>query len=188
MKQAIVTLRSASPYSQSKFHETAKLPKELSAAYEERTWRERLHYNEDGNIFIPPMAFANTIKQAAKYLNIQVPGKGKATFTKNFEAGIMVVDPLILPNKKDDVLMERVLVPSDGKRGGNGPKVVKNFGVIPSWSGDVIFHIFDDMITEDIFLEVLKTAGSLIGIGRFRPRNCGYYGRFNVEDMQWIIT
>lgn len=144
-----------------------------------------MHFDEDESIFIPPMAFANCIKQAAKYLNVQIPGKGKATFTKNFEAGVMVVDPLLLPYKKKDITGEWVLVPSDGKRNGSGSKVLKCFGIIPKWEGDVKFYIFDDIITEKIFTEILEAAGMLIGIGRFRPRNCGYYGRFKVGGVKW---
>jgi len=185
MKQAIATLVSVSPYSQSKFHQTPQKSKELAKDYEERTWRERMHVDEHGKIIIPPMSFANCIKQAAKYLNLQIPGKGKSTFTKNFEAGVMVVDPLVLPYKKNEVEGEWVLVPADGKRGGS-VKVLKCFGIIPKWDGEVTFHIFDDMITEDVFRQVLDAAGMLIGIGRFRPRNCGFYGRFKVKEIVWI--
>lgn len=56
MKTAICSLESISPYSQSKFYETEKLPKERPDDYEARTWRDRLHVNQDGFVFIPPMA------------------------------------------------------------------------------------------------------------------------------------
>ena len=32
---------------------------------------------------------------------------------------------------------------------------------------------------------ILREAGKFIGIGRFRPRNNGYYGRFDVESVDW---
>ena len=88
MNIAVVDLKSASPYSQGKYIMEKKASDELSHEFEERTWRERCQYNEDGFIFIPPMAFANCIKEAAKYMSISVPGQGKAKFTKNFEAGV----------------------------------------------------------------------------------------------------
>lgn len=180
MKLAVTELKSASAYSQSRKYDIPKLPKELPKAYEERTWRERCHVTENDQIFIPPMAFANTLKEAAKYLSIQIPGMGKSTYTKHFESGVMVVDPLLLPITKDNVKGEWLFVPSDGKRGG-GRRVDKCFPVIPQWQGKVTWYIFDDIITEDIFRQVLETAGNIIGIGRFRPRNMGYYGRFTVE-------
>lgn len=185
MKLAVCTLKSTSPYSQGKFHETPKLSKELPHDYELRTWRERLHYrNEDERVFIPPMSFAISMKEAAKYLNIQIPGKGKSTYTKNFDAGILVTEPLVLDIKKNDVISENVFVPSDGRRGGT-TRVMKTFPLIHSWQGTVTYYILDDIITLDVFKKVLEASGNLIGLGRFRPRNCGYYGRFEIIDIKW---
>ena len=45
------------------------------------------------------------------------------------------------------------------------------------------FYIIDDAITGDVFKYHLQQAGSFIGIGRFRPRNNGFYGRFKVTDI-----
>lgn len=184
MKQAIAHLKSISPYSQSRFHDTEKLPKEGAHDYEERTWKGRLHVNEKGNVFIPPMSFKNCLSEAAKFMSRQIPGKGKATYTKHFEAGVLVMDPLVLPIKSEDVDGEWLFVPSDGKRGG-GSRVKKCFPVIHDWSGKVIFHVLDDTITKDAFEEHLREAGSFIGVGRFRPRNNGFYGRFTVEKVEW---
>ena len=57
--------------------------------------------------------------------------------------------------------------------------------MIPKWSGTVDYFILDELITQDIFTRVLVASGRLIGIGRFRPRHRGYYGRFNVESVNW---
>lgn len=118
MKQAIVKLKSVSTYGQSKFHQTPKLNKELSSDYEDRTWRERTHVDEKGFLFIPGTQFANSLREASKYLSISVPGKGKSTYTKHFESGIMVLDNIPLPIKKEDVQKVTVFVPSDGRVGG----------------------------------------------------------------------
>jgi len=184
MKTAIATLRGISPYSQSKHYTTDKLPKELPKDFEERTWRDRVHANEDGNVFIPPMAFKNCLSDAAKFLSIQIPGKGKSTYTKHIEAGVLVTDALILPIKKDEVKGEWLFVPSDGIRGG-GRRVEKCFPVIHQWGGDVTFYILDETVTEDVFRNILEQAGAFVGIGRFRPRNNGIYGRFKVEKLVW---
>lgn len=184
MHTATARLKSVSPYSQSRHHDTEKLAKELPKDFEARTWRERLHYDADGRVFIPPMCFKNCLSEAAKFLSRQIPGKGKATYTKHFEAGVLVPEPLILPLKKDDVKGEWLFLPADGKRG-SGKRVDKCYPVIPEWSGNVQFLILDDMITEDVFTDHLKEAGRFIGIGRFRPRNNGFYGRFMVEGVEW---
>lgn len=184
MKIATAELKSISAYSQSRHYKTEKLPKELAAAYEERTWRDRMHIDAEGFVMIPPMAFKNSIAEAARFLSMQIPGKGKATYTKHFEAGIIVSEPMRLPVKSDQVAGEWLFVPSDGKRGG-GSRVEKCFPVIPQWSGRVQFYIVDDIITEEVFAQHLQCAGNLIGIGRFRPRNNGYYGRFQITSLEW---
>ena len=178
-------LKSVSPYSQSKYHNTEKKDKELHGDYEKRTWREKCNTTKEGNVCIPPMAFANCIKQAAKTLSISIPGQGKSKFTKNFEGGVLVYNPIVLPIKKEDVEGEWVFVPSDGRRGGT-TRVEKCFPFIQEWEGTVEFYIFDNIITKDVFEKVLKESGNIIGIGRFRPRSWGYYGRFKVESIEWV--
>lgn len=185
MRTIVAKLKSMAPYSQSKHHETPTLPKEGKDKWEERTWRERLHVNEEGFVLIPPMAFKNCLSEIAKFLGEQIPGKGKNTYTKHFEAGVMVVDPIVLPIKKDDVQGEWYFVPADGKRG-SGKRVKKCFPVIREWSGELIAYILDDTVTLEVYEKHLKEAGNFIGIGRFRPRNNGFYGRFIVESVKEI--
>jgi hypothetical protein len=184
MKIAEVTLTSISPYSQSRKYDTPKKDKELAKDYEARTWRDRLHTDSDGHVFIPPMSFKNCIAEVAKYLGVQIPGKGKNNYTKHFEAGVLVTDPLVLPITKDEVEGEWLFVPADGKRG-SGKRVDKCFPVIRQWEGTVPFYILDETITEDVFRHHIEQAGKFIGIGRFRPRNNGFYGRFNVTNLKW---
>lgn len=188
-KIATAFLSSLSPYSQSRFHNTAKLNKEAADDYEARTWMERSHVTSEGIIFVPPMALKNCISEAAKFLSIQIPGKGKATYTKHFEAGVMVLMPMNLTNEEKPILKSEVRgdwihTPSDGVKGG-GKRVMKCYPVIDSWQGVAEFLIIDDTITESVFKQHLEQAGSLIGIGRFRVRNNGYYGRFEVKKLTW---
>lgn len=184
MQLAKCSLKSASPYSQSRFYQTEKLSKESASDYETRTWKDRGHYDSKGVMFIPPMQFANSLKQAARYLGMKIPGKKNATYTKHFESGVMVKDPMYLTVTKDNVEGEWVHVPSDGKRGGSS-RVSKCFPVVKEWEGVVDFYILDDTITLPVFESVLKATGQFIGVGRFRPSNLGYYGRFTVEGIKW---
>lgn len=191
MRIATAHLESISPYSQSRHYETLKLGRETGVAsesahdFEERTWRERCHADADGVVYIPPMAFKNCLSEIAKYLGMQIPGKGKATYTKHFEAGVLVMDPLSLGLKREDVQGEWLFVPADGRRG-SGKRVPKCFPLIPAWSGSVKFYVLDDVITERVFEAHLREAGNFIGIGRFRPRNNGFYGRFKVNRIEWV--
>jgi hypothetical protein len=186
MKKVIAHLKSTSPYGQSRHYVVPKLEKESSANYEARTWRNRLHTDEDDNVFIPPMAFKNCLAEAAKYLSTKIPGKGTSTYTKHFEAGILVMDQVFLGVKGKQVKPLWLFVPSVGKRGA-GKRVDKCFPVLPSREADVVFYILDETITEDVFLTHLQEAGKFIGIGFFRPRNNGYFGRFVVESLKWDV-
>jgi hypothetical protein len=184
MVKVTCSLESASPLSMGKFIDMPKQERESSADMEERTWRERIHADADGKVFLPPMYFKNSLAEAAKYLSMQVPGKGKSTYTKHFEAGIMCMDPLVLPVNKKDVEGEWLFVPSDGKRGGT-TRVKKCFPKINKWKGDVTFFVLDEIITQPVFEKTLAVCGNFIGLGRFRPRQNGYYGRFTVKKIVW---
>lgn len=191
MKKAIVRLKGLAPYSQSKYHETPKLNKEGPDAHEQRTWREKGHWNENGEMLMPALAFKNAIAEIAKYLGEQIPGKGKSTYTKHFEAGVLVVeDSLVVVNGKpvlkDEVAGDRLHVPSDGRRGG-GSRVMRIFPTIPvGWEVTVEFLIMDDVITEEVFKRHIFQAGQLIGVGSFRVRNNGTRGRFLPLSIEWF--
>lgn len=174
-----------SPYSQSRAIQSQKRTGEGADAFEERTWRERIHANEDGVVFIPPMAFKNCLSECAKYLSESVPGKGKATYTKHFEAGVMVIEPVTLGIKAEDVMGERLFVPADGRRG-SGKRVWRTFPLIRKWAGTVEIVLLDPILADkpDKVHEYLSHAGSFIGVGRFRPRNNGFYGRFKVDAFR----
>ena len=185
MKKAIVQLKSVSPYSPSRYHNIEKLEKESPDDYERRTWMHKAHYDKKTKqLFIPNMCFANSIKDAAQYSSIKVKGKGQATWTKHFDAGVMVVDSLPLPITVDEVEGEWLYLNSDGKRN-SGSRVMRRFPLIREWEGEVSYIILDDTIDQEIFTDVLTTAGQLIGIGRFRPRNRGYYGRYQIQNLRW---
>jgi len=178
-------LKSASPYSQSKVVESPKKQKETHDAHEARTWQERLSVNEDGYVIIPAMAFKFCLEDACQRLGLQVPGKGKATYTKHFKSDLLVLEPAVLGVKAADVPGEWFFVPSNGERGG-GKRVKKCFPKIESWETTVEFHLLSESITEEVFKQVLIEAGRSIGLGRFRPQNSGFYGRFTVESLEFI--
>lgn len=186
MKVAHVKLKSFGPYSQSR--DTSDVPlkaKEQKADYEKRVWPHKLHCTKDEEVYIPPMAIKNCLSEVAKYLGLQIPGKGKATYTKHFEAGIFLdAEPILLGIKRDAVPGEWVFVPADGVRG-SGKRVWKCFPVIKEWSAAFDVYVLDDTITEEAFKEHLEQAGKFIGIGRWRARNNGLYGRFQIEKITW---
>lgn len=186
MKVATATLVSTAAYSQSRSYnwEVEKLPKETPDAYEQRTWRNKCHTMPDGRVFIPPMSFKMALDTATKMLGRQIPGKGKATYSKFFLSGVLVMEPAVLPITKEDVAMDRIYANADGVRG-SGKRVWRNFPRIDNWTADVDFHVLSDEITQDVFEESLQQAGAFVGIGRFRPQSGGFYGRFSVKKVKW---
>jgi hypothetical protein len=185
MKVATAHLTSAAPYSQSRAHQTEKLPRETADLYEQRTWKEKLHtLPPNGEVFIPPMSFKMALDTAAKMLGRQIPGKGKSTYGKFFTSGVLCMQPVTLGLTLDDVQLDRIHANADGVRG-SGKRVWRNFPRIDQWEADATFHIVADEITTDLFEEHLRQAGAFVGIGRFRPQNGGYYGRFEIQKIKW---
>lgn len=183
-RMAVCHLKSASPYSQSKHIADEPREGENPIAFEQRCWKQRLHVNSEGFVYIPPTAFSQSIAEAAKFLSMPIPGKARQTFTKHFESGVRVVEPLVLPIRAEDVQAEALFVHSNGKRG-PGPRVTRYYPRIDSWEGNVTYWVFDAVVTEEAFARALQASGTLIGIGRFRPRNLGFYGRFEVLNINW---
>jgi hypothetical protein len=130
------------------------------------------------------MAFSGCIKEAAKFLNKKIPGKRNETWTKHFESGVIVSTPLNTGINVNDLQRYPVHCSSDGTPGGK-TRVMRYFPVVNEWKGTITVTVLDDMIDKEIFSEVIVTAGSLIGIGTFRPRNRGYFGRFEITNIKW---
>jgi hypothetical protein len=180
MKTINVTIEGVAPISFSAPVQSVKDQGEAHDVFEDRTWREKMHV-ENGEVFIPPGALKGCLQDAAKHLSENVPGKGSSKYTKHFERGIMVTQPLMLGVKPGDVGCDRRFVPSDGKPGG-GKRVWKNFPILMTWQCDGEILVLDPLLEgkTDKVHAYLEYAGKLIGMGRFRPASRGYYGRFKV--------
>jgi hypothetical protein len=185
MKTYTAVLKSTSPYSQSRYHDTKKLEKESAGDYEDRTWMARININSDGFVFIMPMALKICLEATAKYLSMRIPGAGKSTYSKHFLSGVLIMEPLILNARKEDVIKETFLVPANGLKGG-GTRVVKHFPAILNWETTATIIVLDEVITKPVLELHLQESGKFMGLGRFRPQNGGFYGRFNVESLKEV--
>jgi len=184
--KAIATLEARSEVLVRKYHEEPKATGEKPGAYEERTWREGLHFDENDNVVLPTIWFIKSLAEAAKMLSEQVPGKGKATYTKHFTRGIIVASPdIVLPFKKDDLPGKRIYVPADGRAGGS-TRVFRHFGCIQYWTGIIEYEVFDPVITHDVFLRTLHAAGAFIGIGAMRRQSGNMNGVYCVKDCKFV--
>ena len=186
MKTAVATLRGITPYQQSREKDSGdpRGAKETHKDYEDRTWKLRAHVDEDGMVCIPPLSLKAALAEAAQYCKRQIPGQGKCTYTQKFKSGLLVQSELIPTGTYlDKVRKAAVFGSSNGKPG--GPRVWKFFPTIDKWEAKVQFTILDDIITEDVFQEILVEAGRFIGIGTWRPQKGGEHGRFEVVDIVW---
>lgn len=187
MKVCLATLRSVTPYSQSKAvdpDQFPKLEKEGADDYDKRLWREKATVDGNGIVCLPAMALKMSIDEAVKRLNIGIPGRGKSTYTKFFTAGQICEADVPIGIHKDALEYIDIWANADGVRG-SGKRVRRRFPVVKEWSGVARFAILDDIIPEKVFEKALTEAGRLVGIGRFRPEKGGFLGRFTVEDFRW---
>ena len=80
MRICEVTLKSATPYSQSKMVDPDIFPKkekEDAAGYDARLWREKATYdNATGIVAISAMSLKMSVDEAVKRLNIGIAGRG----------------------------------------------------------------------------------------------------------------
>lgn len=185
---ATVTLKSLSPYSQSRFHTEPKLKGELSGDYDKRTWLAKAHLTPQGTLGIPATSIMQAIAEAAKYSKKQIPGQGKATWTAKFKSGLLVMEPYVDTHiQKDDISFVDIMCDAQGKTGSAvSSRVERRFPQVPEWKATFDVWVLDPIITEDVFREMTALAGLFIGIGRWRPvMNGGSNGRFVIEGLKW---
>lgn len=185
MKTYEAKLKSVSPYTSSRYHGIPRKERETSDDHEQRTWRHKLTMDNDGNAIINPIAFKFALSAATKYSGDQIPGKGKRTYTKLFESGLLVTKPVPLSVHRDDVYGIDVFVNVDGKRG-SGKRVMRRFPIVREWSGVLEIIVLDDGITPEVLRKHLVIAGQFIGVGQYRCEVGGTNGRFMVESLKEI--
>ena len=184
MKTALIKLTSAAPLTQSRKHDAPKLEKELADAYEQRTWKNKAHINEEGRVEIPAFAIKCAVVAAAKYAGDQIPGKGKSTWTKKFQCGILIPANAVTDKTKDDITPITINANADGVRG-SGKRVFRTFPQLLKWTARLEVMVFDEIITRDILERYFTAAGQYIGVGQYRPESGGTNGRFSVEVLEF---
>lgn len=184
MKTATIELTSAAPMTQSRKHNVPKLERELSDAYESRTWKEKAHLNEGGFITIPAFALKCSLTAAAKYSGEQIPGKGKSTWTKKFQSGVIIPEDAITDCTTADIKPTTINANADGVRG-SGKRVERTFPTVHKWKAKLTVFIADEIITREILERFFTMAGQFVGVGQYRPENGGVNGRFSVKVLSF---
>lgn len=180
-------LKSVSPYSQSQALRTDRGPNETAASHDSRCWRERMHVDEDGYVTLSAMGLKHALVEASRYDDVKIAGRGNQKYAKKVAAACWISTNPKLRIKAEDVPYEDLFVPADGQPG-SGKRVWRRFPKIENWDAEVTVDVLDPIVTPALLTQLMKTAGNLVGIGRFRPssRSAGYYGRFTVEGVSVI--
>ncbi len=182
---AQVKIRGISPLQQSREKNT-RVPKnaqETDPDYEKRTWMERAHLDPKGNVVVPGGAIKQALVSASKYVGAKIPGQGSKTYTQKFQSGICVINSPVV-GRAQNIEGRWVYAASNGKHGA-GTRVWKCFPTLVEWAATFEVTILDEIITPEIFEEMVKNAGRYIGIGTWRPERGGEYGRFDVMGIQY---
>lgn len=190
---AVIDLQSVAAYSPSRQIEEEELPPgerkqngESHLAFDMRTWRKKAHYQADGLVVIPGIAFQRALVAAAQLRGEKVKGRGSMIFKQHFMSAVFPNGSAVLtPHlRAQDLAHERVMCDPSGKKGtAGGARVPRYFPLIPQWSARLEFFVTHPAITREIFQAHLVDAGLYIGVGRWRPQNGGLHGRFAITSL-----
>ena len=183
MRIATIQIKGITPYSQSRPLEAEKDRNESHDDFDKRIWMSHAHIDNDGDPFIPAVSIIQGMAAAASYLGKggELKKKGQSTWAQNFTCGLAVARGPKFGGSK--VRPERVYCNADGKRG-SGTRVWRTFPIYDEWTSTIMIHILDDTIPDEVFAKVLEAFGLFIGVGRYRPQNGGYLGRFVIEKVE----
>lgn len=144
-------------------------------------WREKLYFDDKGNVYMPGENLHQMMKDAATYWGMKIAGSANKTYTNVIDKGL-IVDNCYMGMKKDSPLFTGLgkMVngnPSKGKK--SGAKVYKIRPLLMNWSMTFTVHCFDARLTKPILKTIMSYAGTFIGMGDWRP----IYGRFELVGL-----
>jgi len=185
VKRIKIKFKSISPVLFDQYIDQEKEEGETPQQFEERYWKERAHYNEDGKVIIPGFLLKRTLEPAAKLLGKRVGGGKRGKGLVHYIRLIQIEGDIVTELTKDTIQGRKSFVSSNGKP--DGGRISRRYPKIPKWEGTltVVYPTIAGALNEQIVLEHLQVAGEFIGIGHWRPGapSCGTFGRFSVERM-----
>lgn len=139
-----------------------------------------LYLNEDGQPIIPQPNLFRCILDAGKFFKA---GKSKVTTIKSsLIPACLSIDALAIPilHEEDWTVDQRpVRIPSTGGR------IIRYRPCFHDWALAFTAELDTDIISANLFREIVDAAGKRIGLGDFRPDCKGPFGKFVVTE--WTI-
>jgi hypothetical protein len=182
------TLRGVAPYSQSRRVEIEQQPNKSREEVDRENYLLKAHVDDEtGEICIPAFALKHAINTAAARAADKIKGKGNQTYAKNVQSGVLPLTPVCpLGIKIEDVKYVALYQDAMGKKGKTkSAQVMRHFPIVPSgWKAKVSFLVTDEELPADKLHKYVKDAGTMIGIGRWRPEVGGMNGRFVIDDIK----
>ena len=186
VKRIKIKFKSISPVLFDQYVDTERIEGETPLQFENRTWKDRSHYNEGGNVIISGFLLKTTLEPAAKLLGKRIGGGKKGMGLSHYIRLIQVEGDIVTNTTRDTVVGRKSFVSSNGKQ--DGGKVSRTYPKIQKWEGvlTICYPTIADALNEEIVMEHLQVAGEFVGIGHWRPGapSCGTFGRFSVEKVE----
>jgi len=140
--------------------------------------RKGLYTNDDGTLYLPSIAFRNSLWEGAAYQKI-----GKDAARNMIQAAVFVVEekvPLLNPNNEkpitDWVIDSRTVVIKS-----TGGRIMRHRPKVPEWLCLLPLEVDSDYINSEIIETLFNRSGKITGVMDFRPAKKGWFGRYQVE-------
>lgn len=134
----------------------------------------------DGLFYIPSEHIRVALINAGGYMKSKV-GNAKKSM-KNIVAAMFMVSPEKISIPQFDEVDKRSAVNKNNK--------ARVMVIRPKWQegwrGEFTLVIDDNTMTKETVIELLNYAGRYVGIGSYRPANNGFFGRFEVEQIEFL--
>lgn len=134
---------------------------------------------DTGKFYIPCEHIRAALINGGTFLKAKVGVRTKSL--KSIVAAMFMVSPEEIPLPPFDTIDKRSAVNKNVKARimVTRPKWLK-------WTADFILTIGEDTITTETIEELIKTTGTYVGIGSYRPLCNGYFGRFELISLKKI--
>jgi hypothetical protein len=149
-----------------------------SVAQEIKEAPQKCHYNEKGIIACPALSLKSSLVGAAGLSSLKYGKKSIVPFMRAW----LFIEPDMIPfepnRKVPDFIDSRI---ATNRNMGKGTAVlVHRPGLNEGWILHFNIRVMDDRLPQEHVLTALKEAGTMTGIGSYRPE----FGRFKVNSFE----